>query len=229
MIDACRQRMARNEKLAQEVRHRLGQKGITAFDLVASPGSGKGLLLERTLRDLGRRVRLAVINGDVQTRDDADRLAACQGQIVQAMTPSGACHMEAEQVLAGLDALDLDRTDLLLIANISNLISPPYWNLGETAKIVVYSVTEGEDKPIKYPRMFRTARYGVLNKVDLLPHLSFNKGRALAYARLVNPDLRVFETSALTGQGLVEWYAFLLEQVHTATSSSSSADIPADR
>jgi hydrogenase nickel incorporation protein HypB len=124
----------------------------------------------------------------------------------------GACHLDARQVLESLDAIDLDATRLLFIENVGNLVCPASWDLGETAKIVVFSVTEGEDKPLKYPRMFREARYAVLNKIDLLPHVPFDVERAIGMALEVNPDLLFFQTSALTGRGLSEWTDFLRAQ-----------------
>jgi len=201
--------MARNDELAAGVRERLAAAGVPAFNLVSSPGSGKTLLLERTLERLGDRLRMAVVTGDVQTRNDADRLAARTDRLVQAVVTNGACHLDASQVAAALDAVDLEDTDLLFIENVGNLVCPASWDLGETAKIVVFSVTEGEDKPVKYPKMFRMARYAVLNKVDLLPHVDFDVDRAVAFARRVNPDLEFFLTSARTGEGLREWTDFL--------------------
>jgi hydrogenase nickel incorporation protein HypB len=125
----------------------------------------------------------------------------------------GACHLDAAQVQSAMDAIDLATTRLFFIENVDNLVCPASWDLGEAAKIVVFSVTEGEDKPLKYPKMFRMARYAVLNKIDLLPHLDFDLDRAIAFAKQVNPELRFFLTSARTGQGLEEWFDFLRSQV----------------
>jgi hydrogenase nickel incorporation protein HypB len=205
--------MARNDELASLVRARLNEAGITAFNLVSSPGSGKTSLLERTLDVLGEELDIAVVTGDVQTQNDADRLARRTTRLVQAVVTGGACHLDAAQVTAALDAIDLARTRLLFVENVGNLVCPASWDLGELAKIVVFSVTEGEDKPLKYPKMFRMAHYAVLNKIDLLPHLDFNLDRAIACAREVNPELRFFLTSARTGQGLEEWFDFLRQQV----------------
>jgi hydrogenase nickel incorporation protein HypB len=201
--------MARNDELAGQVRRRLGEAGVPAFNLVSSPGSGKTLLLERTLERLGAELEIAVITGDVQTRNDAERLARQTDRLVQAVVTGGACHLDASQVTDALAAIDLDTTQLLFIENVGNLVCPANWDLGETAKIVVFSVTEGEDKPLKYPGMFRKARYAVLNKIDLLPHLQFDAELAIANALSINPDLRFFRTSALTGVGLEEWLDFL--------------------
>ncbi|HKK27867.1 MAG TPA: hydrogenase nickel incorporation protein HypB [Gemmatimonadota bacterium] len=215
--------MARNDELAVGVRERLGAAGVPAFNLVSSPGSGKTLLLERTLERLGDRLRMAVVTGDVQTQNDADRLAARTDRLVQAVVTNGACHLDASQVTSALEAVDLGDTDLLFIENVGNLVCPASWDLGETAKVVVFSVTEGEDKPVKYPKMFRLARYAVLNKVDLLPHLDFDLERAMAFARQVNPDLRFFLTSARTGEGMEEWCAFLEDEVATAREAAATA------
>ena len=214
-IDVRERVMAKNDELAGEVRRRLEDAGVTTFNLVSSPGSGKTLLLERTLEALGEELDIAVMTGDVQTQNDADRLARRTTRLVQAVVTGGACHLDASQVLAALDAIDLARTRLFFVENVGNLVCPASWDLGELAKIVVFSVTEGEDKPLKYPKMFRMARYAVLNKIDLLPHLDFDLEQAMAYALQVNPGLRFFLTSARTGQGLDEWFEFLRQQVRT--------------
>jgi len=148
----------------------------------------------------------------VQTQNDADRLARHTDRLVQAVVTGGACHLDARQGLTALEAIDLDHTRLLFIENVGNLVCPAAWDLGETAKIAVLSVTEGEDKPLKYPRMFREARWVVLNKIDLLPHVPFDVDRAVAFARQVNPALEFFFTSAHTGEGLDQWLAFLRQQ-----------------
>jgi hydrogenase nickel incorporation protein HypB len=201
-IDVRERVMEKNNEMAAEVRRRLKEHRVCAFNLVSSPGSGKTLLLERTLERLGDRVEIAVITGDVQTRNDAERLARYTDKLVQAVVTGGACHLDARQI-------DLSRTDLVFIENVGNLVCPAGWDLGEEAKIVVFSVPEGEDKPVKYPGMFQRAEYAVLNKIDLLPHLDFNVDRAIAYAHEVNPNLRFFLTSALTGEGLDEWCTFI--------------------
>jgi hydrogenase nickel incorporation protein HypB len=217
-IDVRERVMARNDELAAQVRERLADAGVTAFNLVSSPGSGKTSLLERTLDALGEELDIAVVTGDVQTQNDADRLARRTNRLVQAVVTGGACHLDAAQVLSALDAIDLPRTRLFFVENVGNLVCPASWDLGEGAKIVVFSVTEGEDKPLKYPKMFRMARYAVLNKIDLLPHLDFDLPRAIGCAREVNPTLRFFLTSARTGEGLEEWFDFLRQQVRVAAT-----------
>jgi len=204
--------MERNDALARDVRARLTGIGVPAFNLVSSPGSGKTLLLERTLKDLNGEMRIAVVTGDVQTQNDADRIAQWTDSLVQAVVTGGACHLDARQVTQALEALELSTVDLLFIENVGNLVCPASWDLGETAKIVLFSVTEGEDKPLKYPKMFQEAKYVVLNKTDLLPHVPFDVDKAQAFAREVNPDLMFFQTSALSGSGMDAWYGFLRAQ-----------------
>jgi hydrogenase nickel incorporation protein HypB len=201
--------MAKNDELAAGVRRRLNDAGVTSFNLVSSPGSGKTLLLERTLAMLGEEIAMAVITGDVQTQNDADRLARHTDRLVHAVVTGGACHLDAKQIEASLEQIDLSKTDILFIENVGNLVCPASWDLGEAAKIVIFSTTEGEDKPLKYPKMFANATYAVLNKIDLLPYVPFDVDKAVACALQVNPDLRFFFTSALTGEGMEEWLSFL--------------------
>jgi hydrogenase nickel incorporation protein HypB len=208
-IDVREKVMARNDELAADVRRRLAEHGVPCLNLVSAPGSGKTLLLERTLERLGGELTFAVVTGDVQTQNDADRLARHTDRLVQAVVTNGACHLDARQVMTALDAVDLASTDLVFVENVGNLVCPASWDLGETAKVVVFSVTEGEDKPLKYPKMFRKARYAVLNKVDLLPHVPFDRDLAVRHAHAINPDLEFFFTSALTGEGLDAWCDFV--------------------
>jgi len=208
-IDVREKVMAKNDELAAAVRSRLSDQGVPSLNLVSSPGSGKTSLLERTLDQLGETVTMAVITGDVQTQNDAERLAARTDRLVQAVVTGGACHMDARQISTALDEIDLAETDLLFVENVGNLVCPASWDLGEDAKVVIFSVTEGEDKPLKYPKMFEQSDYCVINKIDLLPYVPFDMDRAVECAREVNPDLRFFHTSALTGEGMEEWYDFL--------------------
>jgi hydrogenase nickel incorporation protein HypB len=167
-------------------------------------------------------MRIAVVTGDVQTQNDAERLAQRTSRLVQAVVTGGACHLDASQVLESLAAIDLPDTQLLFIENVGNLVCPASWDLGETAKIVIMSVTEGEDKPLKYPKMFREARYAVMNKVDLLPHVPFDVERAIDMALSVNPSLRFFQTSALTGRGMSEWFDFLRAQIRQPAAAGAA-------
>ncbi len=215
-IDVREKVMARNDELAGEVRARFGDAQVAALNLVSSPGSGKTTLLERTLDDLGHELRIAIVTGDVQTQNDADRLARHTSRLVQAVVTNGACHLDARQVLTSLEAVDLAVTDLLFIENVGNLVCPASWDLGESGKVVVFSVTEGEDKPLKYPKMFRMADAVVLNKTDLLPYVPFDMARAEAYLREVNPGITILRTSALTGAGMDMWYDYLRQRIASA-------------
>lgn len=205
--------LARNDAVAAEVRRRLVEQGVPALNLVSAPGSGKTTLLERTLDTLGRDLRIAVVTGDVQTQNDAERLARRTTRLVQAVVTGGACHLDASQVAEALNAIELQKTDLLFVENVGNLVCPAGWDLGETAKVVLFAVTEGEDKPVKYPALFRAAPYVVVSKADLLPYVPFDLERALGYLEEVNPDAEVFVLSALTGRGLDRWFDFVRSQV----------------
>ncbi len=219
-IDVRERVMAKNDELAADVRRRLRAAGVLTFNLVSSPGSGKTALLERTLADLGEELAISVVTGDVQTQNDADRLARHTDRLVQAVVTHGACHLDARQVSTALDAIDLEHTRLLFIENVGNLVCPASWDLGEYAKIVLFSVTEGEDKPVKYPKMFQQARYAVLSKMDLLPYVPFKVERAMDFAHQVNPELTFFFTSALRADGMDEWYAFLRSRVGRGSAAA---------
>ena len=201
--------MARNDEIAAQVRSSLAAHGVTAINLVSSPGAGKTTLLEATLAALGEELEIAVITGDVQTQNDADRLARHTPRLVSAVVTGGACHLDALQVKTAIDALDLRQTRLLIIENVGNLVCPANWDLGEETMIVLFTVTEGEDKPLKYPKMFENAARVVMTKTDLLPYVPFDIDRAVANALTVNPKLEFTRVSALTGDGLDEWFAFL--------------------
>jgi hydrogenase nickel incorporation protein HypB len=210
--------MARNDEIASHVRARLALRDIPAFNLVSSPGAGKTTLLERTLAELGEELGIAVITGDVQTQNDADRLARHTSRLVSAVVTGGACHLDALQVLTALDGIEIDDTRLLFIENVGNLVCPANWDLGEAAKVVLFAVTEGEDKPLKYPSMFQRSKYAVMTKTDLLPYVPFDVDLAIRNARTVNPDLRFFEVSGLKGDGLDSWFDFLRSSVRAAGS-----------
>jgi hydrogenase nickel incorporation protein HypB len=213
LIEIHERVLGRNDELARSIRDRLQDAGVVSLNLVSSPGAGKTALLERTLDLLGDELRIAVITGDVQTQNDADRIARHTDRLVQAVVTGGCCHLEAQHIASGLDNLDLRDLQLLFIENVGNLVCPAGWDLGEDAKVVVLSVTEGEDKPLKYPKMFRRARAVVINKVDLLPYLDFDLRKAVGYARDVNPNVEFFYTSAVTGEGMDDWCEFLRERV----------------
>jgi len=201
----------KNDALAERNRALFLARGTLALNLVSSPGSGKTTLLTATLERLKGRFPLGVLEGDQQTSLDADRIRATGVPAVQINTGKG-CHLDADMVLNAYESLALPEGGLLLIENVGNLVCPAEFDLGEAHKVVILSVTEGEDKPLKYPDMFAAAHLMLLNKVDLLPHLSFDLERCLACARQVNPGLRIIQTSATTGQGLEEWIAWIEEE-----------------
>lgn len=204
--------LSANDRIAAENRGRLEGAGILVLNLISSPGSGKTSLLEVTIDHLKEMARLAVVAGDVQTRNDADRLER-HGVPVQAIETGGGCHLDAKQVAGTVDALPLAEIDLLFIENVGNLVCPSSFDLGESMKVVLMSVTEGEDKPLKYPAAFRRSKVLVLTKLDLVPHLDFAPERAIENALAINPSLKTFATSSVTGQGLEEWTAWLLDRI----------------
>lgn len=213
-IDVRERIMAQNDLIAAAVRDRLAEASVPALNLMSSPGAGKTRLLERTLDALGADLRIATVVGDVQTQNDADRLARHTDRLVQAVLTNGACHLDARQVSAALDHIDLDDTDLLFIENVGNLVCPASWSLGETANVTLFAVTEGEDKPLKYPKMFERSACAVVTKTDLLPYVDFDLAKAVGYLRDVNPYIEILYTSARDGSGLEEWYDFLRGYVH---------------
>lgn len=207
-IPVVRNVLEANEKLADQVRARLDAGKILALNLISSPGAGKTTLLERTLADLSGEFRMAVIEGDLQTDNDARRVAATGAQAVQINTEGG-CHLNSSMILQALDNLSLEGLDILFIENVGNLVCPVEFDCGEDAKIALLSVVEGDDKPEKYPLLFNLARAMVLNKIDLLPHVDFDVQRARNFATRLNRDLALFEVSCRNGQGLDGWYDWL--------------------
>lgn len=204
--------LAKNNRLAAFNRSLFKEKQILVLNLVSSPGSGKTSLLERTLRDLSGRYRCAVIEGDQQTDNDARRIAATGVPVRQINTGAG-CHLDAHMVMHATEAFDLDNLDILFIENVGNLVCPAAFDLGEAHKVVVLSVTEGEDKPLKYPQMFHNSGLMLLNKVDLLPHLAFDVAQCREYAARVSHNLAILEVSASSGQGLGAWYEWLAKEL----------------
>ena len=200
--------LAKNNAYAAQNRALLAARGIFTLNLVSSPGSGKTTLLCKTIERLRERFPLAVIEGDQQTSQDAERIRASGAPAIQINTGKG-CHLDAHMVGQAMAKLALAEDSLLLIENVGNLVCPAAFDLGEAHKVAILSVTEGEDKPIKYPDMFRAADLMLLNKCDLLPYLNFDVDQAIAFARQVNPSLQVIRTSATSGEGLEEWLAWL--------------------
>ncbi|ALA58080.1 Hydrogenase nickel incorporation protein HypB [Nitrospira moscoviensis] len=204
--------LAKNDRLAERNRGWLQGRHVVALNLVSSPGSGKTTLLEQTIRALSHELRIQVIEGDQATVNDAERIRSTGCRVVQINTGVG-CHLEADMVARGLEQLAPVPDSIVMIENVGNLVCPALFDLGEQAKVVVLSVTEGEDKPLKYPHMFRAAQVLLLNKIDLLPHLSFDVTRCIEYAKSVNPHLEVFLVSAISGEGMQSWYKWLRAQV----------------
>ncbi len=200
--------LGKNNEYAAVNRRWLAQRRILALNLVSSPGSGKTSLLTRTLEDLKDRYPLAVIEGDQQTSNDAERIRATGAAALQINTGKG-CHLDAHMVGHALEHLNMQNEGILFIENVGNLVCPAAFDLGEAHKVVILSVTEGEDKPIKYPDMFHAADLMLLNKIDLLPYLQFDVDRCIEYARRVNPAIKVLQVSATTGEGMEGWYRWL--------------------
>ena len=207
-IPVVRNVLEANEKMADNVRRLLTEKGILSLNLISSPGAGKTTLLERTLSDLAGEFRMAVVVGDLQTDNDARRVAATGAQAVQINTDGG-CHLDSNMILTSLESLDLTGVDILFIENVGNLVCPVEFDCGEDAKIALLSVAEGDDKPEKYPLLFNLAKTMVLNKVDLLPYVDFDLARARNFATKLNKDLDIFEVSCRKGDGLEGWYNWL--------------------
>ena len=209
--------LAKNNAYAQANRQNLAERGIFALNLVSSPGSGKTTLLCKTIALLGQQA-VAVIEGDQQTSQDADRIRATGAQAIQINTGKG-CHLDAHMVGHAMEQLKLEDESLLMIENVGNLVCPATFDLGEAHKVVILSVTEGEDKPIKYPDMFRAASLMLLNKIDLLPHLNYDVDAAIGFARRVNPGIHVIQLSATSGEGMDEWLTFLRDGVSQASAA----------
>ena len=203
--------LEKNDAFAAMNRDALVRQGVFTINMVSSPGAGKTTLLERTIAHLGGALSLAVVEGDVQTDLDAQRVAKYGVPVVQIVT-NGGCHLEARLVQDAHSRLDLSATDVLVIENVGNLVCPANFDLGEDLKVVVLSVTEGDDKPLKYPAMFQRASVLIINKVDLVPYVDADVSTIRRNARLANPDLQIFETSCRSGEGIAEWAEWLAAQ-----------------
>lgn len=205
--------LAENDRLAAEIRRKLLGRHIVSLNLVSSPGSGKTTLLEKTLGSLKDILNIAVVAGDVQTENDAARLRRAGGRIVRPLITCGACHLDARMVTSALESLDLSGVDILFIENVGNLVCPSSYDLGEDMKVVLISTAEGDDKPLKYPGMFRRASTMVVNKVDLIGSSDFSLQRVKDNALRIHSALKIFELSCRTGDGLEMWFQWLMELV----------------
>lgn len=201
--------LAVNEHVAQEIHQSLSERGIRSLNIMSSPGAGKTTLLERTIERLRGQLGIGVIEGDVETSADAERIEAAGAETVQINT-RGACHLEAHMIRDALSHIDLAGMHLLVIENVGNLVCPAAWDLGEDVRVVVVSTTEGDDKPAKYPQMFAISQVMVVNKLDLLPYVDYDLQKVRRHALAINPNLRIFEVSCRTGEGLEAWCDWLV-------------------
>lgn len=208
IIPVIRNILEANDRLADQLRAIYAANKLLVLNLMSSPGAGKTSLLERTLTDLADELQMAVIEGDLQTDNDAQRVAATGAQAVQINTEGG-CHLDSSMIQEALKQMDLAQLDVLFIENVGNLVCPAEFDLGEKAKVTLLSVTEGDDKPEKYPMMFAQSKVLLLNKIDLLPYVDFDLDKATRFARALNPEIVVFPVSCRTGEGLTSWYDWL--------------------
>ena len=211
--------LAKNDALATKNRAWFAGREILALNLVSSPGAGKTTLLERTIRDLASELPLCVIEGDQATINDGERIRRAGASVVQINTGTG-CHLDAEMVSRALSALKPGPGTVVLIENVGNLVCPALFDLGEWAKVVIFSVTDGEDKPLKYPHMFRAAAIVILNKIDLLPNLDFSLAQAIANVAKINPNATVVQISARSGEGITDWHEWLRTQFAAVRQSA---------
>lgn len=208
LIEVEHNLLDKNNQLAAKNRTRLAEQALCALNVMSSPGSGKTTLLVETITRLKNELPVAVIEGDQQTEQDAERIRASGAPAVQINTGKG-CHLDAHAISHALDKLSLTENGLIFIENVGNLVCPAAFDLGERVRILVLSVTEGEDKPLKYPDMFKACDLLIINKIDLLPHLDFDVEQCLDYARRINPNQEVIQLSARTGEGFDEWLNWL--------------------
>jgi len=207
-IPVVRNILEANDRIASQLKKNFAEKGILVLNLMSSPGAGKTSVLERTLRELAPEFKMAVIEGDLQTDNDARRVAATGAQAVQVNTDGG-CHLDGSMVMEALNALDLTGLDILFVENVGNLVCPAEFSVGEDHNVALLSVAEGDDKPEKYPLLFHISSVMLLNKTDLLPYVDFSLEKAAAHATALNKDIEVFPLSCRTGEGLAAWYDWL--------------------
>jgi len=224
-VEVLERILSENERVAAANRRDFASAGVVSVNLMSSPGAGKTTLLKRTLAEIGGTRRVGILEGDIATSLDADELAGSGAAAISLVNTSagfgGECHLDAVMVRSGLGRLPLPELDLLVIENVGNLVCPAEFDVGEHAKVMVYAITEGEEKPLKYPVMFRAVDAVVVNKMDLLPHLDFDLGRFLANLHGVNPRATVIQVSARTGAGIGEWCSWLLSQAPLSPPAGS--------
>ncbi|MDY3983048.1 MAG: hydrogenase nickel incorporation protein HypB [Veillonellaceae bacterium] len=204
--------MAKNDAISDSLKKEFKTKGIFVCNLMGSPGAGKTTLLETTLKELSKKFSVAVIEGDLYTTRDAERIHATGVPVLQINTVGG-CHLDAQMIQDALGELPMDSLDVIIVENVGNLVCPAEFNIGEAMKITVLSVTEGEDKPIKYPLIFKESKGIVLNKIDLLPYVPFNKEKALEDIHNLNPTANVFEVSCTSREGIDTWLSWLTKEI----------------
>ena len=204
--------LSENEKISIQNSFNFAQRNILCLNMISSPGSGKTTILARTINNIKDKVKVGVIEGDIQTDIDARRIKETGAPVIQINT-EGACHLSAEQISTGLKILPIDNLDLVIIENVGNLVCPSAFELGEWGKIVVLSVAEGDDKPAKYPSIFAKAKAMIINKIDLLEHVDFDIEKAKKDATIFNKDLKIFPLSARSGQGMDQWNNWVIEQI----------------
>ncbi len=203
--------LSRNEECAKKNRAFFKEHNVLCLNVISSPGSGKTTTISRMIKDVGDKIRIGVIEGDIKTDTDAKKIRDAGGEAVQIET-HGACHLSAEQVYNAIKALDAEKMDVVIIENVGNLVCPSAFDLGEAARVILLSVPEGDDKPIKYPGTFAEADVVLINKIDLKDYIDFNLERVLADIRVVNSDAAIFQVSATTGEGMDRWYDWLIDK-----------------
>jgi hydrogenase nickel incorporation protein HypB len=212
IITIERKVLEKNDEIAIQLRNQFKSGNIFTINIVSSPGSGKTSILERTIESLKSKIKFAVIEGDVQTNLDAERVMKYGVPVVQIVT-NGGCHLDAKLVKDAIDKINLKDVQFLVIENVGNLVCPAGYDLGEDYKVVVLSTTEGDDKPLKYPKMFINSSVLIINKIDLLPYLNCNLNALKENALKINPDLKIFETSCVTGQGIEDWCGWIMMNI----------------
>ena len=203
--------LSRNEECAKKNKTFFKDNNVLCLNVISSPGSGKTTTISRTIKDLGDQIKIGVIEGDIKTDTDAQKIRDAGGEAVQIET-QGACHLSAEQVHNAIMALGAEKMDVVIIENVGNLVCPSAFDLGEAQRVILLSVPEGDDKPIKYPGTFAEADVVLINKIDLMDYIDFNLERVLGDIRVVNPDVEIFQVSATTGEGMDAWYDWLMEK-----------------